>query len=135
MRKNTQDPAYLLKTALSEHLPWRGARLTFLAHFLLALVKVRSVNLAELATAFGGRAKTDSHYKRLQRFFRSFDLDFDGLARLQVRLMPVGEGPWFLTLDRRQGRHQLPGVGHCPPGHRLAGVLERAGQGRQLQHG
>lgn len=100
MRKNTQDPAYLLKTALSEHLPWHGARLTFLAHFLLALVKVRSVNLAELATAFGGRAKTDSHYKRLQRFFRSFDLDFDGLARLLVRLMPVGEGPWFLTLDR-----------------------------------
>lgn len=100
MRKDTPDPAHLLKTALSEHLSWHGARLGFLAHFLLALIKVRSVNLAELATAFGGRAKTESHYKRLQRFFRGFDLDFDGLARLLVRLMPVGEGPWYLTLDR-----------------------------------
>ncbi|WAK04330.1 IS4 family transposase (plasmid) [Methylobacter sp. YRD-M1] len=100
MRKNTQDPAYLLKVALSEHLSWHGARLNFLAHFLLALLKVRSVNLAELATGFGGRAKIDSHYKRLQRFFRSFELDYDELARLLVRLLPIGHGPWYLTLDR-----------------------------------
>jgi hypothetical protein len=64
------------------------------------LLKVRSVNLAELATGFGGRAKTDSHYKRLQRFFRSFELDYDELARLLVRLLPIGNGPWYLTLDR-----------------------------------
>jgi hypothetical protein len=93
MRKNTQDPAYLLKTALSEHLSWHGARLNFLAHFLLALLKVRSVNLAELATGFGGWAKIDSHYKRLQRFFRSFELDYDELAQLLVRLLPIGNGP------------------------------------------
>jgi len=100
MRKNTQDPAYLLKVALSEHLSWHGARISFLAHFLLALLKVRSVNLAELVTGFGGRAKIDSHYKRLQRFFRSFELNYDELARLLVRLFPIGEGPWYLTMDR-----------------------------------
>ncbi|MBK8752435.1 MAG: IS4 family transposase [Candidatus Competibacteraceae bacterium] len=70
------------------------------AHFLLALFKVRSVNLAELATGFGGQAQVDSHYKRLQRFFRSFEIDLDHLARLLVRLVPVGDGPWRLTLDR-----------------------------------
>jgi hypothetical protein len=100
MNKNTQDPAYLLKVALSEHLSWHEARLNFLAHFLLALLRVRSVNLAELATGFGGRAKIDSHYKRLQRFFRSFELDYDELARLLARLLPIGHGPWYLTLDR-----------------------------------
>ncbi len=100
MRKTIQDPAYLLKVALSEHLSWHGARLTFLAHFLLALLKVRSVNLAELAAGFGGRAKIDSHYKRLQRFFRSFELNYDELTQLLVRLLPIGNGPWYLTLDR-----------------------------------
>jgi hypothetical protein len=39
----------LLKAALAEHLAWHGARLSFLAQFLLALFKVKSVNLAELA--------------------------------------------------------------------------------------
>lgn len=73
---------------------------TELAQFLLALFKVRSVNLAELATGFGGQAQVDSHYKRLQRFFRSFEIDLDHLARLLVRLVPVGDGPWRLTLDR-----------------------------------
>ena len=96
----SKDPIYELKTVLSEHLPWHGARISFLAQFLLALLKVRSVNLAELATGFGGKAKVDSHYKRLQRFFRSFEIDQGGLARLLVRLVPVGDGPWRLTMDR-----------------------------------
>jgi hypothetical protein len=94
------DPQQHLKAALAEHLNWHGARLSFLAHFLLALIKVRSVNLAELATGFGGKAQVASHYKRLQRFFRSFTLDYNVLARLLIRLVPVGEGPWYLTLDR-----------------------------------
>ena len=42
----------------------------------------------------------DSHYKRLQRFFRSFEIDPDSWARLLVRLVPVDDGPWRLTLDR-----------------------------------
>ena len=56
------------------------------AHFLLALFKVRSVNLAELATGFGGQAQVDSHYKRLQRFFRSFEIDLVGCRKSFDRL-------------------------------------------------
>jgi hypothetical protein len=41
-----------------------------------------------------------SHYKRLQRFFRAFTLDYEVLARRLVRLWPIGDGPWYLTLDR-----------------------------------
>lgn len=100
MAELPKDPIHQLKAVLSEHLPWHGARIGFLAHFLLALLKVRSVSLAELAAGFGGKAKVESHYKRLQRFFRSFEIDQDSLARLLVRLVPVGDGPWRLTLDR-----------------------------------
>lgn len=95
-----KDPIQELEAVLSEHLPWHGARIGFLAQFLLALLKVRSVSLAELATGFGGKAKVESHYKRLQRFFRGFEIDQDSLARLLTRLVPVGEGPWRLALDR-----------------------------------
>lgn len=54
MKAPIDDLVGELKAVLSEHLPWHGARIGFLAHFLLALFKVRSVNLAELATGFGG---------------------------------------------------------------------------------
>lgn len=100
MKATLDDPVRELKAVLADHLPWHGARIGFLAQFLLALFKVRSVNLAELATGFGGTAQVDSHYKRLQRFFRSFEIDPDSWARLLVRLVPVGAGPWRLTLDR-----------------------------------
>ena len=100
MKATVDDPVGELKAVRAEHLPWHGARIGFLARFLLALFKVRSVNLAELATGFGGAAQVASHYKRLQRFFRSFEIDPDSWARLRVRLVPVGDGPWRLTLDR-----------------------------------
>lgn len=96
----SNSPTLALKAVLAEHLNWHGARLGFLAQCLLALLKVRSVNLAELATGFSGSAKVDSHYKRLQRFFRAFEINYDDWARLLVRVLPVGDGPWRLTLDR-----------------------------------
>ncbi len=50
-----------LKQALKPHLGWQGARLSFLALFLLALLKVRNVNLKELAVGFEGLALVESH--------------------------------------------------------------------------
>jgi hypothetical protein len=102
MKIEIGTPVYELKSILAEHLHWHGARISFLAHFLLAILKVRSVNLAELATGFGGSAKTDSNYKRLQRFFRLFEFNQDDIARLVVRLIPLGDGPWRLTMDRTE---------------------------------
>jgi len=78
-----------LRNALQPHLGWHGARVTFLALFLVALYRVKTVNLAQLATAFPGRAKIESNHKRLQRFFRSFDLNYDIIARLVIQVMEI----------------------------------------------
>lgn len=45
MKTTVNDPVRELKAVLAEYLPWHGARIGFLAQFLLALFKVRSVNL------------------------------------------------------------------------------------------
>lgn len=88
-----------LRKTLQEHLHWHGARLSFLALFLLALIKVKTVNLSELALGFGGRALSESHYKRLQRFFRGFDLDDSDIAQVVVSWMQIPQ-PWVLSVDR-----------------------------------
>jgi len=59
------DHVKLLRKTLKPHLKWHGARLSFLALFLIALFRVKTVNLAEIATGFEGKAETDSNYKRL----------------------------------------------------------------------
>jgi hypothetical protein len=89
-----------LKRELGKSLDWHGSRLDFLAKFILALFKVKTVNLAQVATAFPGRAKMESHYKRLQRFFRGFSLDYAVIAKLVTSLLPIRREAWVLTLDR-----------------------------------
>jgi len=89
----------LIRKTLQPHLDWHGARLSFLALFLVALFRVKTVNLSELATGFVGKAQTQSHLKRLQRFFSEFELDYPTLAKLVAALMDVPQ-PWTLSLDR-----------------------------------
>lgn len=88
-----------LKRVLQAQLNWHGARISFLALFLLALLKVKTVNLSELCLGFGGRALPQSSYKRLQRFFRGFDLDDAQLAAVVVNWMQI-PNQWVLSLDR-----------------------------------
>jgi Transposase DDE domain len=94
----------LLKEALSPHLGWHGARLAFVATFLISLFRVRTVNLSELAVGFIGKATTESHYKRLQRFFREFEVDYSEIAKTVVRLMRLPE-PWVLSCDRTEWQY------------------------------
>ncbi len=88
-----------LRKSLQAHLPWHKARLSFLALFLLALIKVKTVKLSELALGFGGFALSESNYKRLQRFFRGFDIDYHEIAQVVVNWMQIPQ-PWVLSVDR-----------------------------------
>ncbi len=89
-----------LKDVLSKHLPWHGARLNFLAMFFVALFKVKTVNLAEIATALNPNAKIGSNHRRLQRFLAEFELDYDVIAKLVIALVSkTGQG-YVLSLDR-----------------------------------
>ena len=89
----------LIRQTLRPHLSWHGARVAFLALFLVALLRVRTVNFVELAQGFMGTAKTESSEKRLHRFFSQFDLDYRELARLVAGLMEIPQ-PWVLSVDR-----------------------------------
>ena len=89
----------LFRKKLQQHLPWNGARLAFVSIFLIALMRVKTVNLAEIATGFSGKAKVESHYKRLQRFFRDFEVDYESIALMVVKVMKIPE-PWIISIDR-----------------------------------
>ena len=69
----------LLRQTLKPHLQWHGARLSFLALFLVALLRVKTVNLAEIATGFRTNAQTDSSAAHSRHRLRS------RLERIRVR--------------------------------------------------
>jgi hypothetical protein len=65
----------------------------------VALLRVRTVNFSELAQGFMGKAQAESCEKRLQRFFRGFELDYQDIAKLVVGIMDIPQ-PWMLSVDR-----------------------------------
>ena len=91
----------LLSIELRKHFDWHGARINFLANFLIALFKVKTVNFTQLATAFSCKKTTniDSHYKRIQRFFRFFVIDEYEHGKAIASFIFPGK-KWILTLDR-----------------------------------
>jgi hypothetical protein len=91
-----------LQKSLSVHLPWHKSRLNCLTRMILAMIAVRTVNLVDLACAFGGgKVKALSHYRRLQRFFSSFEIHYSQIASLVFGLFARGEKV-YLSMDRTQ---------------------------------
>lgn len=88
-----------LEQKLTANLDWHGARIKFLARFLVALITTRTVNLAQIAQVLSGTAQPDSNYERCRRFLKDFDLPYAQIARFIVSLLGVERG-WTLALDR-----------------------------------
>ena len=76
------------------------ARIACLTALVIALFKVKTVNLVQLATAFPGPAEIDSHYRRLQRFFKHVQLQPARMAKFVLSFLP--DTPYTLALDRTQ---------------------------------
>ena len=89
-----------LEISLSSHLKWNKSRIGCLARMILAMIAVRTVNLVDIACAFGGgQTKALSNYRRLQRFFSEFDFSYCEVARILFGLF-AGEGKVYLSIDR-----------------------------------
>lgn len=80
-----------------------GALSPFLSRFLLALFAAKTVNLAQIAVFFAGRAKTESNDKRIQRFLSAFKISEADIARLVVGWLEL-QPPFVLTIDRTKWR-------------------------------
>jgi hypothetical protein len=93
------SPAHLLKLELKGFLPWHQARLDCLAHLILAMIEVRTVNLTQLALAFELAVQPESVYQRVKRFFRHHVFETDVVAVLVTNWLDLGER-WVLCLDR-----------------------------------
>jgi hypothetical protein len=64
------------------------ARLKFVGRFTSALVRLTTTNLWKIALALKAGVQLESNYRRIQRFFSDYDMDFTMLGRLLTRLVP-----------------------------------------------
>ena len=95
----------LIKAALKKLVIMHGARINFLACFIVGFLKTSTVNLKKVATGMPGAAHRDSKYKRIQRFLRDFELDLFMIAELIASLVLSELESWTLAMDRTNWKY------------------------------
>lgn len=68
------------------------------------LLVTRTVNLNKLTCVVFGDALQSLRYRRIQRFFSKFPLDYQQIAGFIFQLFFVGGGQWYLSMDRTNWR-------------------------------
>lgn len=89
-----------LVSILNGYFAWNKSRMECFASMLIALIKVRTVNLTEIACGFPSSAKQDSRYIRIKRFFREFQIDFSLVATWVIHCFGLSGQALYLSMDR-----------------------------------
>ena len=88
-----------LQLLLSEYFNLSGHNLECLSFFVIGMFMVQTVNLAKLSKTFSTATKSESNYKRLQRFIRRLKFSDDALFLMISKVFNL-TGPLTLCLDR-----------------------------------
>ena len=89
-----------LAKILNENFHWNKARIELFVHMIIALVQAQTVNLNKIACRMQSKATKASRFRRLQRFFSHFSIDFSYIFGFIFALfIPSGE-TCYLTMDR-----------------------------------
>ena len=89
-----------LEPMLNAYFNWNKCRMHCFVGMLLALIKVRTNNLTELACGFASSACIESRYRRIRRFFKEFTIDFSRLASWVIYFFDLSGQALTLSMDR-----------------------------------
>lgn len=87
-----------LQKLLQQHFEYEKRRLRFITLFVVSLIRVQTISLNQLALVFNSNTKTESNYRRIQRFFKDFEIDYMQVARFIIS--SLSQEKFILTLDR-----------------------------------
>lgn len=90
---------------LNNHFALNLSRTKCLAELILSMIKLQTINLANICNGFTGKSKPASTYRRLQRFIKEEIIPSRALAKLIVAIKGLDSGDnkgksWKLTMDR-----------------------------------
>ena len=94
-----------IEKILSQYFDFNLSRIKCLAQFVLCMAKLRTVNMAVICQAMISDARTESSYRRLQRFIFEMIICNKRLAKLIVAIKDLDKLPkWRLSIDRTNWR-------------------------------
>ena len=88
-----------LKDVLQSKFAWNKARLKYITLLIISLIDVATVSLSRISLKINSRAKSQSNYRNLQRFFQNFLMNYDEYAKFIISQLPKKE-QYYLVIDR-----------------------------------
>lgn len=86
---------------LNNHFNLNLSRTKCLAGLILSMIKLQTINLANICSGFESKIKPSSTYRRLQRFIKEEIIPARALAKMVVAIKGLDkEKKWKLTMDR-----------------------------------
>lgn len=101
MKQQLQQAPNALEQALSDRIQATRHAINFLTLFVVALLKTKTSNLTQVALGFASPAKSESSYKRIQRFLKSGDWRNAGIELLMLEMVGL-TGKVKLIIDRTE---------------------------------
>lgn len=95
MQSNLKQLIKIIQVQLNTN----NCRSEFIARFLTSLIKSRSVNLADISSVFNITNKFESNYRRIQRFFEQYMMNFTMIGKMLISLLP-SEMKYVIAIDR-----------------------------------
>lgn len=83
---------------LSQSIPMNKARMTCMVMLIIAIIDAQSCNLKKIARRFPCGQRTDSSYRRIQRFMACAPINYDQLAKFIFKLFSLDKV--VLSIDR-----------------------------------
>lgn len=81
-------------------LPWNLARIKCFTMLVLAVIEARTVSLYWMAQGGAPEVKSESKYRRFQRFFALFSFRQEAVGALILSFLPKPAEGWVLAMDR-----------------------------------
>ena len=88
-----------LASILNKHLNWNKARIDCLAQMVRGIIAVKTVNLTQISASFTTKAQIPSSYRRIQRFFSSYEFTLSLIVHFITSVFPLPR-KFILIMDR-----------------------------------
>lgn len=102
MNNSSSEQAHIaVQAAIIENIHASKHAIKLIANLVIAVIKLRTANLAQLANALESEALPESRYKQVQRFLRSFRWRESGFESVMLGFLEI-TGKVDIALDRTE---------------------------------
>lgn len=88
-----------IQSFVKENSGWNLSRVKLISYLICGILKLHTVSLVKLSKSIESNAQLSSNYRRIQKFFSKFDINYDIISMMIFKLLPE-QSSYKIAMDR-----------------------------------